>query len=145
MKLIRHGKKAWKNGRPDHDPPLINGDDIKKLRNQLTEVPEYIVCSPFLRCRQTAEILSGGNIPIIIDSNLREYLGNWKFVSINFETLKNIQGPIIETYAQFENRVKNCKYSGNIWIVSHGLTIREICKAWGKPPIYPDEASFIEI
>jgi len=140
--LIRHGKKAWNNGfsrgKYPFDPPLVRDHEI-----QIPEgIPERIVCSPFLRCRQTAQILSDHTgAPISIDSNLREYLGNWTNVPLQYidpETSRHIQEPLIETYEEFRNRVLRARHylNQNVWIVTHWIVIRVFCEAESLPDFY---------
>ena len=108
--LIRHGKKKWTNGRKplnivgsQFDPPLIPGQSF-----DLTgiERPTQIICSPFLRCRQTAALLANG-ASIVIDSDLREYLGNWhrRDVSVNSDTQRHIREPLVESFDEMKSRV----------------------------------------
>jgi len=128
--LIRHGTKQWNNGHPTlngcpFDPPLITGYSLDIPLNR----PEMVVTSPFLRCRQTAELIANG-APIYIDSDLREYLGNWEKVWVLPETQRAISWPLIETFPQFNRRVSKIPnksyYRDNVWIVTHGLVIKKV-------------------
>lgn len=100
--LMRHGVKAYENGRgdfgsPAFDPPLANHFGIKEAAEALRgKNVIQIVSSPFLRCRETAEIVATELRlfrPINITFEFREYLGNWvkrdrrqKFNGNYFET-----------------------------------------------------------
>jgi broad specificity phosphatase PhoE len=155
--LIRHGKKAWANGKKGRvngsafDPPLLNGTDVANLKVRLTEKPKYIVCSPFLRCQQTAMILSNNEIPVYVDADLREFLGNWpgRTITVEETTQKYISEPLVETFDVFRTRVlrtvQKGYYTDNIWIVTHGLVIRTLCEHLkGTSPDVP-EAGFIRL
>lgn len=139
--LIRHGHKGWKNGRrpPDkvgysHDPPLE--DDLEDVRVALGSLPERIICSPFLRCRQTAEQVSQGQVPIEYDPDLREYLGNWKKrkISLDPTTWDLIKGEkVIENYWEFQQRMERIREKGylqqRIWVITHGMVIEHLTGA----------------
>ncbi|MHB1909673.1 MAG: histidine phosphatase family protein [Nitrososphaerales archaeon] len=79
MILIRHGEKAWKNGKGPHDdPPLLPSakDTIISTSKGIGKyLPTALVCSPYLRCQQTAKLLQETfpTVPIIVDDLLREY------------------------------------------------------------------------
>jgi len=138
MYIIRHGVKMWNNGKNkylSHDPPLDEKYNYKiyEIKNILVNdfEPNCILSSPFLRCRQTAEILSNNNIPIYIDPLLREYLGNWKNIqSNNFDTvtynyISNVK--IVENFDELKSRVEMLKQQlkniNNVWVVTHGIII----------------------
>lgn len=138
MYIIRHGIKMWNNGKNkylSHDPPLDKNYIYKiyDIRNKLLNdfEPNCILSSPFLRCRQTAEILSNNNIPIYIDPLLREYLGNWKNIQFNnldditYNYLSNVK--IVETFDELKSRVEILKQQlkniNNVWVVTHGIII----------------------
>lgn len=140
--FIRHGKKAWKNGeRASFDPPLLDGNDVRQLVTPGIKRPERIICSPFLRCRQTALILSDllGGLDIEVDSDLREYLGNWPQSQILLEptTQSYILGQVTESFEVFQERVlrvlKKSYFYDKVWIVTHGIVIRTLAEAYGKP------------
>jgi len=79
MILIRHGEKAWKNGKGPHDdPPLLPSakETIISTSKGLRKYhPTALVCSPYLRCLQTARILQETfpSVPFIVDDLLHEY------------------------------------------------------------------------
>jgi len=160
--FIRHGQKLWNNGRKpnwmkgySHDPPLnmVCKKDIQTTSLQIVaeHIPTEIISSPFLRCRQTAilihESLNGRGIkvPVIVDSDLGEYLGNWKIgtsghsrqidpiVDISPETLAYIhEQDRVETMPQFEERMSRILTKNwaqkSVWVVTHGLVISTLNK-----------------
>ncbi len=150
--LVRHGKKKWNNGARrcngcPFDPPLLNGNDVRRLN--LTGF-QRIICSPFLRCRETALILSGGQIPVFVDPNLREYLGNWqgRNVSVLPETQTYIQEHLVETFDQFKERVlrtlNSDYYQAGTVVVTHGLVIKVLCEKLGMH-VDPKEAEAVHL
>lgn len=102
--FVRHGEKAWANGRrgnrpgSQYDPPLAGlgllPDTVNYLREELGLPPpvagqdpvtchafDAIYCSPFLRTRETMEHLCAmlhisTATPIRYDVRVAEYLGN---------------------------------------------------------------------
>ena len=153
---VRHGKKKFTNidnGKNifQHDSPLKDNcySEIEKLCFTLimeSKVPDKIVCSPFLRTRQTAywiiQILGLQHIPIEIDNNISEYLG-WVQpkgcpASITMETKKHIQPLLgIETIKDVEKRAnihleKVKRNKVNVLVVTHGIVISCIAKNYQK-------------
>jgi phosphohistidine phosphatase SixA len=57
-----------------------NTDSEINTRTLPNPIPTFeydlILCSPYLRCRQTANLINTQNKPIVIDSNLSEYQGH---------------------------------------------------------------------
>ena len=161
MFLVRHGEKVYGNrdrmpkvdcntGAPilklyQHDSPLTQSavEDILEVREECLEqfAPEYIVCSPFLRCRQTAQILSGGQIPIYIDASLREFLGNADENKIEIDPItqqhtatSNLK--LKETEDEFIQRCKQIPkldfWKPGVWIVTHGFVIKTLLDLTNK-------------
>ena len=151
---IRHGEKKFNNGKGspgyfEHDPPLKNNDDpkIQIVGHSIFlrfGVPDKIVCSPFLRTRETAKRLQEFfltnykiYIDICIDTNISEFLGWVKppglKAHVSKETSKYIK-PIlgIEKVKDVEERSKvhidNIDKTNNILIVTHGIVIEYIHK-----------------
>lgn len=142
--FIRHGQKAWNNGtfvdgQRNFDPHLIDFAWLDKTKAQLP-LPHTIICSPFLRCRQTANYLVPPGMTIITDNNLREYLGNWqgrtdrsgKPIKMHFDrttwSLIN-QEQLIESMDEFKARVARFDYrklAPGTWVVTHGLVIETL-------------------
>jgi len=164
--LIRHGIKQWKNGHKpkyvqgfNHDPPLTAFQPVlintKYQLIYMYGLPDKIICSPLLRCRQTAMILSqfsNKHIPIFVDELLRSSLGKWerKDVGISPDTLQYItDNNLVETQSQFNNRVKqilNQTYIyENVWIVTHSSVISELTKIFNIIKRHPKEGNFITI
>src|SRR3990167_5918676 len=85
---IRHGRKAYKNGRnpegyPSHDSPLDEEtiEEIKEKSRLLIAYgePDLIITSPYKRTRDTTKFLLEEvkkDVKIIIDSEVSEFLGN---------------------------------------------------------------------
>ncbi len=140
--LIRHGPKAHANNdlwaEYRLDPPLTSSGTVftrqrmSKIVSEFGE-PDMVVCSPYLRTRQTAEILVSlcTNEPgVIIEPLLSEYLGNQKGElrgCMRDETSKH-NPPIEETMNQFRTRVKEylervSQFQGKIYLVTHGLFV----------------------
>lgn len=160
--LIRHGPKAWDNGRggpvdhldegETHDPPLdwLNGAGhrVDHLSAQLLaqeDEPAAILSSPFLRCRQTAEILAQRlEEPMLIDcSLLREYLGNWRGssrpvrITQQTDALLGKEDSIVENWEKFSQRahstaewliflLDNLCDGRSLWVVTHGALMRKV-------------------
>ncbi len=151
---IRHGEKKFCNGKGipgyyNHDPPLKNDCDPKINIVGYSifiryGVPDKIICSPFLRTRETAEKLQkffrtnyNKSIEISIDTNIGEFLGWIKppglKAHVTEETSKHIN-PIlgIEKVKDVEKRSKihvdRVDRTENVLIVTHGIVIEFIHK-----------------
>ncbi len=153
--LIRHSEKQWDNGRKpknslgqSHDPPLefekgtLSASQLSEQLLMQEDQPSFIFCSPFLRCRQTAEAMVGDlNVPIIVCPLLREYLGNWKGREIEIEEDTEIcldaDDKLIESWQEFSRRSQSCaewlmlmfdnvRERGSLWIVTHGTLMRQL-------------------
>lgn len=98
---------------------------------------DYIICSPYLRCRQTAELINkitGSNKFIYIDVNLSEYQGHKKLKSLKLEKSTQEHGdipPHNETWEECEKRLTNhissdiCSVaSENILVITHGIIVK---------------------
>lgn len=164
---VRHAPKAYANNKNSlngyaFDPPLTDeGVFLAELqfRNMCEkyDIPQIIICSPFLRTRQTAKIAkhviyqsTGKKIPIETNSFLGEYLGNISDLSyfeekVHPDTL-NCNPIGKETWAEFVQRVRNyvkhVDYSGydeNVWIITHGIVICAIAMEYGMEIDAPQE------
>jgi broad specificity phosphatase PhoE len=140
--LCRHGIKQFENGKiidgKYHvDAGLTDGNDIRRQKPFLSGV-RRIVSSPFLRCRQTAEIISDGKIPIEIDNDLREFIP-WYGPSemgpiVETTTLELLNGAqIAETRRDFRDRVhrviqKPGYFDDDVLIVSHARVLKKLAK-----------------
>lgn len=168
MLYIRHGQKAYKNGKTKDfslDPGLTDAgkDDARARFRDLVisqGVPAYIVSSPYLRARETAQIandvileLTGHTVEIIYDGRLGEYLGHHRDKDLRTclrpETLKH--NPIgAEYWRQFTSRIKKYVKSLNgstdpIWCITHGVVIKTIARTYGYEVNYPCELKGIRV
>lgn len=151
---IRHAEKKFKNGKGspgycDHDPPLKKTDDpnINIVGHSIFirfGVPDKIICSPFLRTRETATNIQKffskfycKDIEISIDINIGEFLGWVKppglKARVTEETSKYITPLLgVEKVKDVEERSKihvdSINRTENILIVTHGIVIEFIHK-----------------
>jgi len=149
---IRHAEKLYNNGKgpigsKQHDPGIIDGESvkIKSLTNRLIKIfgyPDKIICSPYLRTRQTYNYIQeqiGNNIDCIYDENVGEYLGfcrkNKFFIipELEDETKKYIQKSLLfnETLYDLNRRVLNhieeiSSENKNVWIITHGIFMSKV-------------------
>jgi len=160
--LIRHAPKAWDNGRgppagwsssagASHDPPLTPEGQRKaaalgeRLAAQEDE-PAMVLCSPFLRCRETAELMAGrlsSEQQPMVCPLLREYLGNWagreSEIDLTLDTVRSLGSAdiVVESWAEFANRTDNAaaflaftltNFAGgkSIWAVTHATVMRRV-------------------
>jgi broad specificity phosphatase PhoE len=157
MLYIRHGHKAYYNDSTRDgglDPPLTPEgrqeayEFFTYLVNQSTAPPSRLVVSPFLRARETAAIAQDclmqrwGNIPLIIDPYIGEYLGRHKSIKDrHFDTETYKHRPIKEKrWSEFMARVKqhyqSCSEPG--WYITHGVFIVVLAQLCGHRVSYPD-------
>lgn len=163
MLYIRHGKKVYSNGGSvtyPLDPPIVQSEyrDGGEIFSRLIArygIPKCIVASPFLRTRQTSEILrdtilrdTGISVPIVIDRNIGEYLGNAtrylvprrgespgdskRYVqTLPFTTQTAAHRPIfcknpLEYHQLAAEHVEQCRNVWDTWYVTHGLFIQNV-------------------
>jgi broad specificity phosphatase PhoE len=102
--------------------------------------PEMIIVSPYRRTRETANVMKSvveNTVPLIIDTDVSEYLGNHRTVPIDVTESTLIHDPPHpETFVEMKARVKKhhnkitsyckAKERGIIWIVTHGLIIKQV-------------------
>lgn len=146
---IRHGEKNYSNGHApigyhNHDPPIKENvkEKISNLCENLKEkhgLPEKIICSPFLRTRETAYLIREYLIEnekiypgIYIDNDISEFLG-WgnpkgDFADISSQTeffIKPILGTekLKDVKKRSINHIKNVDRNKNILIITHGIII----------------------
>lgn len=165
MLYIRHAQKAYRNGESETlclDPYLTEAgiEASKQKFRYLVEthgIPTKIVCSPYLRARETANIaadvicdITGEKIEVSCDPLIGEYLGHHKNKDISKclheETL--IHNPIPpENWKEYSARVrKHTRFAKhNIWYVTHGLVIQSIAFFHGEKITYPSELEGILI
>lgn len=148
--LIRHGKKAYRNnkgplGKPKHDPELKS--DLEKEIGKKSlyyfhthGFPDKIISSPFLRTRQTSQIIKRFlplNIEITIEKEIEEFLGFQKpigkLADLDSETKKYTQPKLgVEKFNQIQNRIlkfynKLSKDNQeNVLVVTHGILINKL-------------------
>lgn len=141
MLYIRHSEKRYINGgSPTYwlDPDLTtNGIELAHERFvellQTNPIPSYIVCSPYLRTRQTAEIAQDVImkyykilVEIDYDNELSEYLNNRKYHSLAGAFRPDTTDPAPpESKYKFTRRVQRQFDSAvpNVWYITHGLNI----------------------
>jgi len=158
---IRHVEKLYKNGKGDihdktqyqHDPGIkIEEDTFKKIEELVFNLvknhgtPKYIYCSPFLRTRETMNLIleildkKYKTYPTIVyKTEIAEYLGFCKRfdskekADIHPDTKKIFNFAIFlgESLNHFKERVYNHfkeikDNNDNIWIVTHGIVISNI-------------------
>jgi broad specificity phosphatase PhoE len=159
---IRHAEKEYNNGKsPDglfqHDSPIKKDKDdvIFQKVNTLYEkfgFPTKIIYSPFLRTRQTKDMmlkklekidpLKASSIIFEADLNISEYLGFQKpfgiMADVDSVTLSYFKDGVFlgESFQSLNERVKqhicnNFKKSNDdedqcIWIITHGIILTNI-------------------
>lgn len=141
--FIRHADK----GTTTPDDPLLPGQEGKIQRRSQMLVskygsPDIILVSPFLRTRQTAELLASGldnSIDIVVEPLLSEYIKHDQGdVQLREDTL--MYGPIVyDTRDSIRNRIrevynKYCHLESNMWFVCHGIFLHDLLDWLGKTP-----------
>jgi broad specificity phosphatase PhoE len=156
---FRHGEKEYANGHNKiykFDTPLKDTahTDIEAYALYLIAeygAPSAIICSPYLRTRQTAEIMNScleERVQIYCDPLLSEYLGHHRdqpldvypeteiFKPPHPETWKDLERRSIEHYESFSHYDEA---EDVFWFITHGTVISCITKHLGKmyknPPI----------
>ena len=147
--FIRHSYREYRNGKsPDgklqHDSPILPGYErgiISKFLYNFNKYgyPDKIICSPFLRTRETAKIIKHilpPNVEIIIDKGVEEYLGFQKpkggIPDLDEETRKYTDCKLgIETFDDIKIRSQNYyeqikNPDENILIITHGIFISQL-------------------
>lgn len=148
---IRHAEKAYQNGQSEnlgHDPGLtiLGRLSAQLLAKRLLEtygMPKWIICSPYLRCRETAlEMVSVLNVivPIKCDNTLAEYLGNRPTEELDVDSTTSIYTPPHpENFDDLDVRVRihNDKMSTldtspePIWFITHGIVLHRLANCLG--------------
>jgi broad specificity phosphatase PhoE len=163
---VRHGNKLYCNGKApegyhQHDPPLkedAKEDIYKKVDSLIYEhgYPTKIICSPFLRTRQTVEKMLErlylinnkitSNITVEMDMNISEYLGFQKpyfsEADVDKETSNLSKTKILlgESLKSLNFRVKEHvsdlnlfdKNSETIWVITHGIILNNVYHSLSK-------------
>lgn len=146
---IRHFTKAYSNGKSPLfplDPPVLPDPEgqIPQLRTTLVTTygsPDHIICSPYLRCRETAAALT--ELPPHIDTRVSEYLSARRAYPPPTEGLVRAETalynlPHNEDSAALTQRVQSLlrwlevePSERVIWVVTHGSVIRAVSKEFG--------------
>lgn len=166
--FFRHSVKLHKNGGHEPgipscpwDPPLkrpMHDDYLRSVVKTLPQIKRMIV-SPFLRCRQTANLLikylhdlhGTYKIEVIYEPLLREFLGNWrgKQISVEPETAHYLYGhqltePNIESVRRRMVQF-NDKYllTDEDCVVAHQLCIKELARTCYRQNIEINSPGFV--
>ena len=128
---IRHGQQT---NFKSIDPPIkqYKDDEVKIYFDY-----DIIISSPYLRCRQTANIINKKDVPIYIDTRLSEFHSTDRLKTLNkkFDTDTLKYGPIslAETWEQFTSRVENFHtdifdqlVNKKVLVVTHGLVVKHL-------------------
>jgi broad specificity phosphatase PhoE len=149
LMFVRHSYREYRNGKSpngtlQHDSPIMTGYRreivFKFLYNfDVYGYPDKIICSPFLRNRQTAKIIKhivSPDVEIFIDKDVEEFLGWQKpkggIPDLDEETKKYTDCKLgIENFEDIKKRTE--KYyekiknpDENILIVTHGIFISQL-------------------
>jgi len=152
--LVRHAPKAWKNGRKpldasghQHDPPLA--DPLTASGLLATTIEQLkgvhfngIYCSPFLRTRQTLDLITKGlelkQAHVQLCPDLGEFLGNQRshrVPDLESSTAQAYPGEqkkrslLTEGIGRVEFRTRRFLKSlppGNYLVVTHGLIAEKL-------------------
>jgi len=156
---IRHTDKEYANGDANlfkHDPGITH-EGVEKTKIVAQHLinqwgpPDMVIVSPYRRTRETAKVMidllsqnetNTANIKLQIDNEVAEYLGNHRTVPIDVtESTLVYDPPHPETFSQMKDRVKSHhqkittyakkKKEGVVWIITHGLIIKQVAKLIG--------------
>lgn len=140
---IRHANKEYVNGDArmyKHDPGITKKgvEKTEMVAKHLVEqwgIPDKIFSSPYRRARETAQVMKrvlGIKIPIFIDREISEYLGNHRNETIDVtESTLVHDPPHPETFNDMKKRVQSHhdkitkKSHGVIWIITHGIIMKQ--------------------
>ena len=168
---IRHSNKEYVNGDAlmfKHDPGITEKgvENAKMVAQHLIEqwgIPSKIIVSPYRRARETAKVMRSvltntdntekkKKIPIYVDREVSEYLGNHRSVTIDVtESTLVHDPPHPETFNDMKLRVKkhhdkitnymkkdikkgssnNTNNKNVIWIITHGLIMKQVASLIG--------------
>lgn len=155
MLLIRHTSKAYRNGKSEEFScdPEITPEGITKAESKFKEyikiygLPNKIVCSPFIRTRQTAEVLRDlmkieyeTVIEIEVAPGISEYLGhqqNFNKITDVREDTQKYDIPYEKNFGHFISRVKKFipLMENGAWYITHGTVMHTIVKVRDKKHI----------
>jgi len=180
--LVRHGETEWNiekrlQGWKDSNLTQKGIEDAEALHDHLIAIEfDSVYSSTSRRAFKTAEVILGERkLKITADENLREiYLGDWEgkttyeieqlypneyynfwnapslYIRKNSETFIQVQERALKTI----NKIIDEKKSGNILIVTHGITLKMIMNyfekqslenLWETPYIQNTSVSLIQI
>ena len=142
--LIRHARKLYGNKDgciPRYDPAIIDSewerapDILGEYIETHSIKPTRIISSPYLRTRETSQILSDiTSVPIEINRLVSEFLGwNKDFSEDNFHPCTFKHDPIPpEKKNDYTTRINNAlgsileetKKDEVVWVVTHGYGVR---------------------
>lgn len=150
--FIRHADK----GKVTSDDPLSPDQERKIADWGKTLVfkygkPDLIISSPFLRTRQTAQLLNIPEVPLMVDINLREKLSRSLGKPHNLRPDTTIYYPVIESgfnpYLHEDdmyevisrvNQLLTQYQDQNVWLVCHGCYLRALSIIyWGVGELRP--------
>lgn len=144
--IVRHGITNSNinnvfNGHYDEDLNKIGITQIENLINDINNLNlDLIICSPLLRAKHTAKILSNEKLPIIVDNRLIERnMGEltqkektvvdkrlWNYYeNLKFKDLENFQDICSRVNSLLEEIKENYKEK-NILLVTHAFITRVI-------------------
>lgn len=117
---IRHFEQCAHN---EFDPPLKRQPYPRRYRTQQHDV---IVCSPYLRCRQTAQACAAGwETPIVVDYRLCEYRGGKNdrrtIIATGFPDCRE---PWAECEARLDDFHAHLPEGARILVITHGICVR---------------------
>jgi broad specificity phosphatase PhoE len=129
IKFIRHGEQTCRS--LDPEIKLICPSDVKSVNDFKYDI---IICSPYLRCRQTSKGINNNDVPVYVNTKLCEYYDierGYKDHKFDSDTLKYGEVPISETWDQFLDRLKSFildieSFNCNILVVTHGIVIKNL-------------------
>jgi len=154
--LLRHCD--YDNSRniiPGRLPILLSSKGIEQANNLKKYFSDKsitkIYTSAVERCKQTAEILSGGSIPIVLDKRILEtfsaYQGYWgeNLQANGFHFFSHIQELGGESLADIQKRMADFwdeifpEENGNVIICSHGDPLQVLYSYIHSQPLVTDE------
>jgi len=167
---IRHAEKKFSNGwgsntDRQHDPGIV--EDITPINNLVDNLvhkyglPDKIVCSPFLRTRQTSIIIKNRldqiynkQVKMVINNDVKEYLGFCKtndYADLDPQTEQFLGGKIKtqESLKSLQNRINThlhriMNFESNVWVITHGIVISHIYKTlYEEVPERPKPLNYI--
>ena len=150
---IRHGNRVSEA----NDSP-VTPESLAAIPYQVKELlkyvppPQYIIVSPYLRCRQTAYAINQSlprPVKIVVDVNVSSKSGALRRAfscpgencagMLDLHTFKYgppINEPRNVVYQRISKHLDNTQQSPNIWVVAHKGCIADILTLNGHQPVY---------